>query len=59
MWFVDVDQPQRNLWDSGMAEESRIFRLAPGSELRLEGSSSRWTVLAHIDRVVLLRRIES
>jgi hypothetical protein len=59
MWFVDVDQPQRNLWDSGMAEESRIFTLAPGSEVWMSGSSVRWSVLAHIDRVVLLRRIEA
>jgi hypothetical protein len=42
-----------------MAEESRIFRLVPGSEFRLDGSPERWSVLAHIDRVVLLRRIES
>jgi hypothetical protein len=56
MWFVDVDEPVRNVWDTGMPRHAKIFHLAPGTRLWLDGARGVvWVVVAHISDVVLVR----
>lgn len=59
MIFVDVNDPVRNVWDTGQSEQ---FALYPGSRIALRhsagsGMDGTWEVLTQVSKdVVLLKR---
>jgi hypothetical protein len=45
--FVNVESPLIGVWDVGDDPDTEVFTLEPGAQLRLNGSSRVWEVLAH------------